>query len=107
MTAKFLDSLTISAKDVSSFVTRKICLITEAFSTFITSEWLLSSVSSDMSQQITLTVKLLLTKHAGEVPFICVGLSVRVEGTFSRERRRTEVTKVGSDPKMNCINVEL
>ena len=82
MATKLLFPLAISAKDVGSFVTCKIGLVTKTLPTFVTSEWLLSSMCPHVRQHVSLTVKLLFTKHAGEVSFIGVGLSVGVQGTF-------------------------
>ena len=107
MATKLLFPLTIGTQDVGSFVTCKIGLVTETLPTFVTSERLLSSVCPHVGQHVALAVKLLLTKHAGEVSLIGVRLSVGVEGTFGGKGCRAEVTKMRTDAKMNCINVEL
>ena len=85
----------------------KICLVTEAFATLFTGEWLLSSVSSDVSHHVTLLGKFLLTKCAGKDSLISVGVPVSAQGTFVRKCRRTEITEVRFYLEMNSINVVL
>ena len=85
MATKLLLPLAISAKYVGSFVTRKIGLVTETLPTFIARERLLSCVCPHVGQHVALAVKLLLTKHAGKVPFVGVRLSVGIQSSLGGE----------------------
>ena len=82
MATKLLLPLPIRAKYVGSFVTRKVGLVTETLPTFIARERLLSSVRPHVGQHVALTVKLLLTEHAGEVSLVGVRLSVSVQSSL-------------------------
>ena len=84
----------------------KICLVTEAFATLFTGEWLLSCVSSDVSHHVTLLGKFLLTKCAGKDSLISVGVPVSAKGTFGRKCRRTEITEVGFHLEMDRIDMD-
>ena len=99
--------LAVFTKYMCTFMNSKICLVTKALTTLFTCEWLLSCVSSDVSNHVTLLRKRFLTKCAWKDSLVGVGVSVSAQGTLSRKCRRAEITEVGFNLEMDRIDMDL